>query len=208
MISMNIHRALGEKKRYEERIDKLTDEIVLIGYKTNSAAKEYRTHAVVDDFNKSVKSQYDKIRAYIRNYNKLSEAILASNAVTIVEIGGVKMTVADAISKKTSIQLEQRLLFKMKSENNTAINRVNSKNEDLEDTLMKLQEDAKKKETDNRDLIESTRKASTWDTVDPLNLKKQIETFEEEISKFVAEVDYVLSASNAATIIEVDIDEE
>lgn len=51
------------------------------------------------------------------------------------------------------------------------------------------------------------RETESWVLVNPLNIDKEISDLENSIMNFKSEVDYVLSTSNAQTLIKLDIDE-
>ena len=60
------------------------------------------------------KADYQSIEALIKRRNAIKSAIVVSNATTKIEVAGVKMTVAEAIERKTSISYDIQLLDKLK----------------------------------------------------------------------------------------------
>ena len=113
-MKYSIHRCLAELKTLDSRIGKATDKRFYIGYKKLSAKKEAKTNLAPNDFEKEVIGNYDSVIALIRRRNKIKEAVVNSNATTMVEIGGKIYTVASAIERKESIKYEKNLLIPLK----------------------------------------------------------------------------------------------
>ena len=63
----------------------------------------------------------------IKRRNQIKSAIIASNAVTMVEVAGVRMTVAEAIDKKSSIGYEKELLARLSEQFTDAVSVILSK---------------------------------------------------------------------------------
>lgn len=207
MIKMNIHKALSTKKLLDKRIEKATNNLIPVGYKMKSSATEYRTKEEVDKFNKETSSSYKQVTALINNYNKICQAIILSNATTKVEINGKEMTVSDAINRKNNIKYEEDLLRRLKYEYSRALEEVKERNDLLESKIDNLREIDKKEKIDKQSTYDLMRKNESWELIDPLDIKKVISDMEDDILNFESEVDFVLSTSNAETVIEVDIDE-
>lgn len=207
MIKMNICRALTEKKTLEKRIKRANSEIKPLGCKMKSSTVEYFTKLNIDEFNKESKASYEKAVALIKNYNKICQAITLSNARTEVEINGIKMTVSDAINRKNNIDKEKELLQALKYEYKCSLDEVKNRNDKLENKIDNLREIDKKEKIDKQNTYDLMRENESWHMVDPLDIKKIILDMEDNILKFESEVDFVLTTSNAETVIEVDIDE-
>lgn len=207
MIKMNIHRALSQKKMLDKKIEKANNEIRPLGCKMKSSTTEYFTKLETEEFNKKAKASYEKAVALIKNYNKICQAITLSNAQTEVEVNGVKMTVSDAINRKNNINKEKELLQALKYEYTRSLEEVKSRNDKLENKIDNLREIDKKEKVDKQNTYDLMRENESWQMVDPLDIKKIISDMEDDILKFESEVDFVLSTSNAETVIEVDIDE-
>ena len=126
-MKMSIHRALAELKTLDSRIRKATDKN-FIGYKKLSAKKEAKTNLIPNDFEKEVIGNYDSVMALIKRRNKIKEAVVNSNATTMVEIGGKIYTVASAIERKESIRYEKDLLTQLKLQYDFVLSTVNKSN--------------------------------------------------------------------------------
>ena len=207
MIKMNIHKALSTKKMLDKKIEKANNEIRPLGCRMKSSSTEYFTKLDIEDFNKKAKASYDKATALIKNYNKICQAITLSNAQTEVEINGVKMTVSDAINRKNNLYKEKQLLDTLKCRYRYSLEEVKNRNDKLENKIDNLREIDKKEKVDKQSTYDLMRENESWIMVDPLDIKTIISDMEDDILNFESEVDFVLSTSNAETVIEVDIDE-
>ena len=209
-MKMSIHRALGELKTLEKRINKEISNGNFIGIKMGSSNKDYNTKENVENFNKMVKENLQSINDLIKRRKTIKELIVQSNANTIVEIANNKMTVASAIERKDSIIFEQNLLEKMKYQYNNALVNVNKLNEKMENSLNDKIEAliSNDKSLKNSDMVISLSKTyrdeNEWSLIDDIKLKEIIDKMENDIISFINEVDVVLSESNATTFIEVE----
>ncbi|MFS0690022.1 hypothetical protein AB1K89_12385 [Sporosarcina sp. 179-K 8C2 HS] len=200
--TMSIHRALSELKTLNDRIPKAIQEADFIATDRKSAQKI--NGLSIEDYEKTIQAGFDKAVSLIERRNRLKDAVVQSNAVTEVVVAGETMTVAKAIERKSSIVNEEKLLAAMVAKRRMAINRLTMENESLpsrlEDYLTAIlgnKEHAKKEEVELH--TKSFKERNEYILIDPLHLDKRIEEWEERISSFKAEVDAVLSESNAIT---------
>jgi hypothetical protein len=210
-MEMTITRGLAELKLLDARINSAIQSTQFIGGKKKSSAKVTPTQTV-DEFNQSVQSAYASVNKLIENRKVIKSAIVDSNAKTMVKIGEIEMTVADAIERKDSIKYDQMFLNQMINHFNQAVGQVNRENEKVQ---MKLDEllvasfgkEQKGKTGDNE--IEAIAKPflqqNEFEIVDPLKLKDKIDKLQFDIQGFTSEVDYVLSESNSLNRISVNI---
>lgn len=209
-MKYSIHRGLGELKTLEKRINKEINSARFIGFKKNSATKEYNTGLLSEEFEVQAKSISDSIKDLINRKKKFKEAIVNSNAVTKVTIGTEEMTVASAIERKESIQYEKQLLQQMVNQYTQTITTVQKQNDKVENAIddkisvMLGGENASKNSDMVKTFGENYRKENGWDVIDPLGLKAVIDELDNSITTFENEVDVVLSESNATTFIEIE----
>ena len=64
-------------------------------------------------------------------------------------------------------------------------------------------EQSKGNNEQNKSIIDEYKKTHDWELVDPLKIEDKISEIDSEIYEFEAEIDYVLSESNARTEIEI-----
>ena len=200
--TMSIHRALSELKTLKDRIPKAIQEADFIATDRKSAQKI--NGLSIEDYEKTIQAGFDKAVSLIERRNQLKDAVVQSNAVTEVVVAGETMTVAKAIERKSSIAYEEKLLSMMVAKRRMAINKLSMENETLpsrlEDYLTAIlgnKEHAKKEEVELH--TKSFMERNEYVLIDPLHIDKRIEEWEERISSFKAEVDAVLSESNAIT---------
>lgn len=206
MKKISLHRALSELKMLNERIDAATKNVVLV--RANRKSNEKIDGMSIEEFQKDMQGSYDKVISLITYRNRLKALVVASNAKTTVKIGSVTMTVAEAIERKQSIQLEKDVVEKLRRQYHRAITQVTEANEalpeKLETYLINILGSKDKQSPDEVKLhTETFMKRNEYELIDPMNIKKIIETLTGQIEEFESEVDAVLSESNATTFVEV-----
>lgn len=209
MRKISITEALNELKLYDSKITKAITNATFCGAARKSADKV----GVVkkEDFDERAKTSYQSATDLIANRNALKSAIVKSNAVTEVEIGGKTMTRAEAIERKNSIEYNETLLNEMKRQyaNATATvdkenKKIDNKIDDLLMTLIEKDSDKKLSKEDQEAVEKPYREKNEFEFVDPLSLYAKIQALEADIDGFKSNVDTVLVLSNATTYIEVD----
>ena len=143
----------------------------------------------------------------INRRKQIKEAVVNSNAKTIVTIAGKEYTVASAIERKKSIKYEEELLHQLRVQYSNSLRTVNDNNERMENNLDKqisqMVGSDNSKNDDISTFAEFYRKQNGYTLLDPLKLKDKIDILEKEIQDFNSEVDCVLSESNAITMVEI-----
>lgn len=209
MRKITITEALKELKLYDEKIYKAINKGEFVGAaKKNS---DLIGHKKKSTYEIDAQSSFDSITALIKNRDALKSAIVNSNAITKVEIGGMTMTVAAAIEKKSSIEYDKRFLYTMKEQFDSAVSTVARENAKVDaqcDRLIETQLSGDNKQKIDKVDIEAFtapyRKQREFAIVDPLDIEKKIAELESRIDAFEAEVDTKLNVSNALTTIEID----
>jgi hypothetical protein len=196
---ISITRALNELKLLDQRINKSISNNIFVGVKLKDKSLE-------KDFNPS--SSLQSIKDLINRKQLIKSAIMLSNSKTIVEIGKEKISVVEAIEKKSTIVYKEELLKKLKKDYQVAITKEAKINIDVDNAVNRILESTLGKEKVNasNDLIESIskpyRESNQASLDDPLKISEIIKDLEEEIDTFNSEIDFVLSESNAITKIE------
>ena len=205
MVTMTIHRALGEIKLYDKKIvDLLCKDFVIASKK-----RVTKIHGIdIDKYKEEMKSNLQSLRALLRNRQILKSAIAKSNEITKVTIAGETMTVLDAIERKNFMNMRESVVRTLKSQFNRADNEVSNYEDNLQTNLENYIKNTTK-ELNNKDLVdsltESYKNLNEVVLIDPSNLRTVIEEMTKENDRFNTEVDYVLSESNSNTTIEVDL---
>ncbi len=206
---MLVTQALNELKTINNRIDRATRNAKFITA-SKTADKNAAPGVSKEDFKTSAIASMQSIKDLIDRREKIKAGIIASNAVTEVEIAGQKMTVAKAIDTKDSIEYKRTLLMYLKDQYNSAVSSVNKATITIDDNVNKLiatayGKEGKEKisEADYDAIAKPYKAANEVSLVDPLNLKEEIDKLEEYIDNFTANVDAQLQISNCVTWIEI-----
>lgn len=200
MSELSIARALVELKTLEARIDKITSGTQWIVTKT----KHKNTNLTEENFKNATMAEFQSLNDLIKRRSQIKNAIVLSNCKTIVEIGGVKMTVSEAINYKEIIRHKKSLLDTLKMQKQQCIyefeshkQRVQSKID--ENIKVICGGNSKPDQTVIQSVSDGISKGDPIELFDPLKLEKEIKDLELEIENFTGNVDYVLSESNALT---------
>lgn len=205
---MTITRALNELKLLDNRInDKITSTRFVAALQND---KKVFNRLTVEEFSKEVRENFDSIKDLISNRDKIKKAIVKSNAETFVEVGGVKMTVAEAIERKNSIKYEKSVLLMMEGQLKRAEVEVGRGNEEaekkafeaLQSVIGKENARAPKKE-DTEAIYAPVYDKYKWSVIDPINTNLIIKELKKNIEDFDNNIDIELSSSNATTFIEI-----
>lgn len=206
---MLVTRGLNELKLLDSRIKRKIHEAEFVGA-AKVAATNISGKITKEAYKMNAKADYQSIVDLIKRRNQIKSAIIASNAVTMVEVAGVRMTVAEAIDKKSSIGYEKELLARLSEQFTDTVNRVSYENESVDASIQQLLNTAYGKEGKEKITKESYeaiagpyRSANEYGLVDALEAEKLIKKMKDEIQDFESEVDTVLQISNSVTIIEI-----
>ena len=209
MEKMLVTEALNELKTLNTRIERaiLEGDFITASKKADKNAKPGISK---EDYNKKATSNYQSVKDLIKRREVIKAAVIASNAVTEVEIAGEKMTVAKAIDTKSSMEYYQHLLDRMKNQYSKALATVEKAKKIVDENIDQMilaayGKDGKDKISEATfDAIAKPYKAANEaELVDPLNLKEEIDKLENYVESFLSTVDSKLQISNCMTYIEI-----
>ena len=206
---MTVHKALAELKTLDDRINsEITGSVFVRANRHNNMKIFGKT---IPDFMADTESSYQSVKALINRRNAMKRAVVLSNAVTKVEIGGVEYTVAEAIEMNNHGMENLVGLRNCLREQYSSVKRmVESENGDklVQACENYIQATFGTKEKINNPDIEMAQKVymtnNTYDIVTGLDIEEVIKELTDRIDAFKAEVDSALSVSNALTVIEFD----
>lgn len=204
---MTVHKALAELKTLDDRINSEITGSVFVRANRHNNMKIFGKS--IEDFRADTVSSIRSVTNLIDRRNAMKRAVVLSNAITKVEIGGIEYTVAEAIEMNNH-GMENLVDFRdfLRDQYSTVKRMVESENGDK---LVKacenyIQATFGTKEKINNPDIEIAQKAymtnNTYDIVTGFDIEKVIKDLTDKIDMFKAEVDSVLSVSNALTVIE------
>ena len=206
---MTVHKALAELKTLDDRINsEITGSVFVRANRHNNMKIFGKT---IPDFMADTESSYQSVKALINRRNAMKRAVVLSNAITKVNIGGVEYTVAEAIEMNNHGMENLVELRNCLREQYSSVKRmVESENGDK---LVKACENYIQATFGTNENIyipdiEMAQKVymtnNTYDIVTGFDIEKVIKELTDRIDAFKAEVDSALSVSNALTVIEFD----
>ena len=202
---MTVTQALVELKTLDKRIVKIIEESGFISiYQPNiSQFKVY-------DRETEIKASFAKVKDLMARRDALKAALVKSNAVTNVQVGGKTYTVAEAIdAKQHAMTFRMRLLSRMADQLKAStdnFNRISFNVEKAAADIATKVAGGSSSEQAGSEIYKSTYEgyisANKPSMVDPLNLTETITKMSDEADEFMTNVDTALSVVNATTIIE------
>ena len=198
---MSISQALVELKLLKSRILKCGN-VDYVTVKTKTKTVD------VADFSRSAKANLQSYKDLLNRYNSIRSKVVVSNATTRVTVAGVDYTVAEAVERKRSIEMEKNMHGILRHQFKHATAEIESHQKLQQERLDKLllQELGKDSKTsvDVVDaLTETFLKNNKAELIDPLGVQEIVANMEKSIQDFESNVDWVLSESNGRTMITV-----
>lgn len=208
---MSITRALTRAKTIEKQLARLVESQYVV---TLMKREVDDVSDVFKDNLKMTKSNFDQFNDLFAELNNIKAAVRKSNEVTKVVIGGEELTVADALVYKNTIVYRNNFLDRITRENRNAESRVEQSKISADTKFASVMENLIKN-SQGQDVSEDYLKTVLTEEERRLekaivevkvsginNVNEYIEAERKRIDTFLEEVDYVLSESNATTIIE------
>lgn len=203
MSKISVTRALAQVKQLNDRIARG----ISVPFITCATGGKHPTGKPIAEIETTLTAQLQSVKALIEQRKALKSAIVQSNAVTQVTVAGETLTVAEAIERKGSIQLEKQLLGQLKGQLqqvNAAVERTNVEVQKRLEALL-VTAVGKDRKVDDKELAAITdpfKAQNEAKAVDPNNITLVIEKLQDSIDAFELEVDFALSEINATTLIE------
>lgn len=211
MTTMSITRALTRAKTIEKQLARLVESQYVV---TLMKREVDDVSDVFKDNLKMTKSNFDQFNDLFAELNNIKAAVRKSNEVTKVVIGGEELSVADALVYKNTIVYRNNFLDRITRENRNAESRVEQSKISADTKFASVRENLIKN-SQGQDVSEDYLKTVLTEEERRLkkaivevkvsginNVNEYIEAERKRIDTFLEEVDYVLSESNATTIIE------
>lgn len=208
---MSITRALTRAKTIEKQLARLVESQYVV---TLMKREVDDVSDVFKDNLKMTKSNFDQFNDLFAELNNIKAAVRKSNEVTKVVIGGEELSVADALVYKNTIVYRNNFLDRITRENRNAESRVEQSKINADNKFASVRENLIKN-SQGQDVSEDYLKTVLTEEERRLkkaiievkvsginNVNEYIEAERKRIDTFIEEVDYVLSESNATTIIE------
>lgn len=212
MAKITITRALSELGTINTRISAAIAGGVFVGVVKGAAEKPTNgAYRDVAEMQTVMKASFQSVEDLIARQARLKAAVIASNAVTKVTIGGKEMTVAEAIDQKTIAQLKGSFLQTIRvqlqranAEYNVAQTKLEEQIERALNGLYAAGKDKVSAEQYDAVAVPLKRDHQPKIVSSQADLNTFIRQFEAELNQFNSECDYVLSESNCQTFIDVE----
>lgn len=211
---MTLTRALAEAKAIDGKLDRVLQTSVFVTIAQGQAERRKTANPqlagkTVAETEASIKSNFQSAGDLIKRYQAIKKAIIKTNAETTVTISGTVMTIAEAIERKSSINLEKKFLVALRQQqvaNTQAVDQLNNRlNDTIEKGVTQLYGSDRAKITDEQIKVVNDAKKQDFEPtlIDPIGISAVIENMLNQIEKFDLEVNFSLSEINAKTEIEV-----
>lgn len=210
MTQISVTRALTEVKHLNDRINRAT------GAQFVGNARGKDSFKVVLGNNQSVtevenifKQNLQSAIDLIARRDLLKRKIVESNSLTKIEVAGETMTVSEAIEKKASIAYKNNLLTNLRNQYRQVLTTAEQHNtklyQEIDNAVQQAYSNDKGKvDAEQYEAVAKPRlQRNEVSVIDSIEIQKVIDKLDQEISSFVSEIDFVLSESNAKTMIEV-----
>ncbi|MDB7980363.1 hypothetical protein [Faecalicoccus pleomorphus] len=187
--------------------------------KKHNEEKVMERRVTQKEFEKEARSSYQQIIDLIHWYDKVDQAILRSNAETIIETSYGAMSIANALALRSRLNcsnaydsdsnFEGNLMMKLQEELNEKIRVMEQKNKGLQNTaetmrLSILGKDTKTKDETPLKVVDVYVQENTTELIDPLNVRKKINELNERRETILNELDTKIKVSNATTFVEIN----
>lgn len=218
-VKILITQALDERDLLVKKINK---KIEKTSFADIMKAKEERVmdgRMEKNEYTDMVKSSYQQICDLILRFQRLDEAILVSNANTMIHTTIGEMSISSAISlrnkmkkgiegKSEEMDFETLLQKELVRQYLGAILKIKEENKVIQEQAKSMRKSISGKNTPEKDekaeaLIMEYVKENTVRIVDPLNIKESTKEAEEKQKQLLKELDRKIKFSNATTYIEV-----
>lgn len=209
MAKMLVTSALKELKLLDKRINNEINNAQFVCSAKDSEEKANAT-TTKKEYGMNAMASYQSVNDLIDRRDAIKNAIVESNANTMVTVCGQTLSVAKVIDMKTAIKYKETLLKKMKTQYDLAIAKTNMENQKVDSrvndmiTTMCGKDATKTSSAKDSELIVNYRKQNEFTIVDPLKLDDKIKELENYIDQFKSSVDEILQISNCCTFIEID----
>ena len=211
MTKISVTRALAELKVLPDRIKTAAQALAstAVDVKVGRTSNVTRTGIPFATFEENQTKAFQSLNDMIKRRERLKALIIKSNAVTTVNFLGETITVAEAIERKSSLELKNQVLAHLRAYRATAENTKNSLNARLDESIEKqlntlFGNDKGKVDQASVEAVQNTlRDRQEASIVGLAKLDNQIETLYNQVQAEQVELDFLLSEINAKTEIEI-----
>lgn len=207
--TMTLYEALEKKKILEKKVEEYRhNQPRLVDIKKTYDDVNYKGVAI-EEIKKLIQSGRDAYCASVFNLNELKAAINEANAKIHVVIGDKEYSIANAISRLRSIDIEVDMYTRMLNNIRTCENQIENASADLSSEAVskyvsRILGDSKKDEATINALKEQYIKDNTLELYDPLNTRELAFKKLEELATFKEQIHFALTKANCENTITVN----
>lgn len=209
-MKISVTRALTRIKTIGEQLENISFFKSPLVFTT---LEKWKDTPQVKEKEKLSQSEFDKFNALHKELIDLQVAVQKSNLETKVKVGSEELTVAEVLVRKNNIKTQHEF-YKAISDQATKANQDVLKSESrIEETARKFAESAVKDigTADSKVQLEQALAVGRSSAINEYRLVvksgfdvEKAKSELEKIEKFIEEIDYVLSESNATTFVEIE----
>ena len=207
--TMTLYEALEKKKILEKKVEQYRyNQPRLVDIKKTYDDVNDKGVAI-DDIKKAIQSGRDAYCAIVYNLNELKAAINEANAKIHVIIAGKEYSIANAISRLRSIDVEVEMYTRMLTNIRACEKEIenastNLSSEAVSKYVSRILGDSKKDEGTIKALKEQYIKDNTLELYDPLNTRELASTKLDELATFKEQIHFALTKANCENTITVN----
>lgn len=202
MTTITITQALRELNLLDKRITSGKEKPFFIFFTPNS--KDRGNAFDGDKFSAEAKANYQSVRDLIKRRADIKREIVKSNASTMVNIGGVEMTVAEAIELKSSIGYKKSLLSDLERGYLKATREEAARTKEVEANILSIlaSEGLSTATAESRTQVAQSHRNANLGSIAGIEVS-EIDILRDEIDSFESSVDTILTISNSTTNISI-----
>ena len=208
-VTMTLYEALEKKKILEKRVEerKFSQPRLVDIKKTYEDVND--KGAAIEDIKKAIQAGMDSYCSVVYNLNELKAAINEANAQVRVVIAGKEYTIANAISRLRSIDVEVEMYTRMLANIRACENEIEKlsyklSSEEVSKYVARILGDSKKDEATIKTLKDQYIKDNTLELYDPLNTREIASKKLEELAAFKEQIHFALTKANCENTITVN----
>ena len=208
--SMTVHQALCDAKVSAKKIEKVIGNLSAVAVRKQNGSK---VHGMDEQsFSDEAKKGFQSAQDLLRRHLALKRAINQYNAKTVINVAGTDYTVAQALymmqygldEKKRLIQHLTKQLANaekdMAKANGTALDEAAERNAQIQFGNEKSTKSSK----DYLEFITNYKEQNQMVMVDPLGIRKVIDTLQGEVDEFESKVDAAIQVANATNTVTIE----
>lgn len=203
VTNMSLHRIIAEIKAAEEKLQAIPRSVFVFTVPVDDQVN-------IDEGKRQSQSAYDSVAALLSNLATLKAARNKVNAVTEITIAGKKMTIDQALAKKSANVFQLSFLNTLRTQMNAGKAQVDQIQAAIENKIAQQVAAAstgtKKASEDEIAVFRRLAERNTKKEVVVFDgLKANVDKMAADLEQFNIEVDYVLSEANATTKVDVEL---